>query len=68
MVGNDGSIIGPCTMFDVSAGGARLKVGTGIAVPADFILHLSKFGGNMRRRCAVVWRMEAETGIRFLRE
>lgn len=68
MVDYDGSIIGPCTMFDVSAGGARLKVNGEIPIPPDFILHLSKFDVNTTRRCAVVWRMQTETGIRFLSE
>lgn len=68
MVDNDGSIIGPCTMFDVSAGGARLKVDIEIAIPPDFILQLSKFSASTRRHCAVVWRLKAETGIRFLSE
>lgn len=68
MVDYDGSIIGPCTMFDVSAGGARLKVGIETAIPPDFLLHLSKFDTTTSRRCAVVWRIKAETGIRFLSE
>ena len=43
MVQNDGSMIGPCTMLDVSAGGARLKVASGGIVPEEFVLLLSQF-------------------------
>lgn len=66
MVNSDGSMIAPCTMLDVSAGGARLKLGAEIAVPNEFILLLSKFDGRMSRRCFVAWRDEKQVGVRFL--
>ena len=66
MVRGDGSVIGTCTMLDVSAGGARLKHDAPIDLPNEFILHLSMFHKTTSRRCAVAWRSEAQTGIRFL--
>lgn len=66
MLHDDGSIIGPCTILDVSAGGARLKLTDGLTAPAEFVLLISKFDSSMRRRCAAVWQHEAQVGIRFL--
>lgn len=66
MVHDNGSMIGACTMLDVSAGGARLKLDVEIDVPTEFVLLLSRFDGSMRRRCAVAWKTEAQIGIRFL--
>jgi hypothetical protein len=66
MVHHDGSTIGPCTMLDVSAGGARLKVASGGIVPEEFVLLLSKFDQSVRRRCAIAWREKTEVGVRFL--
>ena len=68
IVDSDGSVVGACKVSDVSAGGAKLKVDTKIAVPEDFFLHLSEFDTSVRRRCAVVWRSREQTGIRFLDE
>jgi PilZ domain len=64
----NGSVIAPCMMVDVSASGARLKLSTEVALPSEFTLLLSKFNGNMCRRCAVVWRNQIHAGIRFLGE
>ncbi len=66
MVREDGSIIGECTMTDVSAGGARLKIGSAIDAPSDFVLVLSKVNAQMRRRCSVAWRDAKHLGVRFL--
>jgi len=68
MVGGDGTVIGPCIMVDVSAGGARLKLAAEIALPSKFILRLSKYDGSMQRHCAVAWRSETFAGVRFLGE
>lgn len=64
----DGSMIGPSTMVDVSASGARLKLTAEVVVPSEFTLLLSKFDGSMRRRCATAWRTDTHVGIRFLAE
>jgi hypothetical protein len=67
MVGTDGSGLGSCLMVDVSGGGARLAVKAADAVPDEFVLWLSPHG-NVRRRCLVMWRSDAEIGIRFIAE
>ena len=66
MVRQDGTIIGQCTMLDVSAGGARLKVDTALDAPSEFILVLSKVDPRMRRQCSVAWRDAKNLGVRFL--
>lgn len=66
MLRDDGSIIGPCTMLDVSATGARLKVAPEIETPSEFMLLLSKVNAAMRRRCVVAWREKEDIGVRFL--
>lgn len=65
MVNDDGSILGACTMLNVSATGALLKPKAPTPVPNEFILVLSRNGG-LRRRCMVAWRSESAIGIRFL--
>lgn len=66
MLREDGSIIGPCTMLDVSASGARLKLPAEIVAPSEFILLLSKVNAAMRRRCIVAWQDQPNIGVRFL--
>ena len=66
MLREDGSIIGPCTMLDVSATGARLKMPAETDAPSEFILLLYKVNAAMRRRCAVTWHDEKTMGVRFL--
>ena len=66
MLREDGSIIGPCTMLDVSATGARLKLAGEVVAPPEFTLLLSKVNAAMRRRCVVAWQDDKIVGIRFL--
>jgi len=66
MTSDNGSIIGQCTMLDVSAGGARLKVDGDLTVPEQFTLFLSKIDGRLKRHCVVAWRKEKEIGVRFV--
>ena len=66
IVQKDGAIIAPCTMLDVSAGGARLKLDAPTSVPNEFILQLSEFGPRLIRRCLIAWRDERQMGVRFL--
>jgi hypothetical protein len=66
MLRDDGTIIGPCTMLDVSASGARLKLPAEVAAPSEFVLLLSKVNAAMRRRCAVAWHDKQMIGVRFL--
>jgi PilZ domain len=60
-----GSMIGPCTVLDVSAGGAKINHEAGVHLPDEFILVLAK-GGKVSRRCKVSWRTETEIGIQFV--
>jgi hypothetical protein len=66
MTSDNGSIIGQCTMLDVSAGGARLKVEGDVTVPDQFTLFLSKIDGRLKRRCVIAWRKEKQIGVRFV--
>jgi len=65
MVREDGSIIGECTMLDISAGGARLKLDASLDAPSEFVLVLSKVNTQMRRRCTTTWRDAKFLGVRF---
>ncbi len=65
MVRDDGSIIGPCTLLDISSGGARLKLDGDFAAPTEFTLLLSKFNSAMRRQCTIAWANEKQVGVRF---
>ena len=66
MMGEGGAMIAPCTMVDVSAGGARLKLDGEVPVPNEFNLMLSKFNAALMRRCLIAWRNEQQMGVRFL--
>lgn len=66
MTADNGAIIGQCTMLDVSAGGARLKVDGDITVPDQFTLFLSKIDGRLKRRCVIAWRKDKQIGVRFV--
>jgi hypothetical protein len=65
IVGLDGRIIAPCTMIDVSAGGAQLEFDTSLDVPESFILVLANTG-RVRRECKVAWRGPQRAGVQFL--
>jgi hypothetical protein len=66
MVDKAGAVVASCTMLDVSAGGARLKLAKDVTVPSEFTLLLSKFDPDARRRCALAWRTDAHAGVKFL--
>ena len=61
----DGSMVGPCTMMNVSVSGAKLILRAPTEVPDSFLLVLSRKGG-VRRQCEVIWRSDASIGIRFV--
>lgn len=55
----------PVLIVDLSEGGARVRVRGGMSLPADFVLvdpHT-----RLAHRAQVVWRKEAEVGVRLLR-
>jgi hypothetical protein len=64
----DGSAVGTCTLLDVSASGARLKMESVPGVPAEVTLVLSRFYAPIQRKCLVVWRKDHQLGVRFVRE
>ena len=68
MIRKDGSIIGPCTMLDVSAGGAQLKLDAALKGGlAEFILVLSRI--DPRTASAMFGRVAEDPkifGVRFL--
>jgi hypothetical protein len=45
----------PCTMLDISSGGARLEVRSDCEVPDRFVLALAR-SRLVRRNCTVIWR------------
>ena len=53
-----------CTVRDISATGARLRVEGSVAAPDTFELLIALDG--LEANCEVVWRREAELGVRFL--
>ncbi len=55
-----------CVVSDVSETGARLAVSNNASVPDNFVLMLSR-NGAARRYCSVVWRRDAEIGVKFAR-
>lgn len=52
-------------IVDISAGGARIRVRGGHALPDDFVL--ADPHTFQAHRCTVAWRRDAEVGVRFLR-
>ena len=63
--GDQGSVLAPCLMTNVSAKGAKLVIEAGIAVPDEFVLTLARNAG-VRRNCDVVWRAPTSIGVRFV--
>jgi hypothetical protein len=55
----------PCTIKDISEGGARLHVGLLIDLPNRFSLLVSP-ARTVRRECQLVWASEFEVGIKFV--
>lgn len=59
---NEGNSTIDCTVRNLSETGARLKVASIIGIPDNFRLIIS---GEQSFSCAVVWKREAELGVRF---
>lgn len=62
----EGSATTTCEIIDISDGGARLRplMCAPDALPEKFVLILSTCG-RVRRYCAVMWRSNAELGVKF---
>ena len=54
----------PCTVLDLSEGGAKLKVSLGALIPACFELEIPS--RRERYRCRLVWRTLDALGVEFL--
>jgi len=52
-----------CVVRDVSFLGARLAFTSAPSIPDDFELAIDHL--HMRRKCSVVWRSDAEIGVKF---
>jgi hypothetical protein len=68
MIGIDGSWQRQCTVFDISASGARLILRDPSHHPdrSEFFLLLSSVGA-VHRRCKVVRRAGDQIGVKFLK-
>jgi hypothetical protein len=60
----DGSVLGSCTLLDVSATGARLKLESSDALPEQVVLLLS-YDTKLRRLCSVAWQEDSIAGLQF---
>jgi hypothetical protein len=60
----DGNSVMPCTVRDISATGAGLKLGEDVPLPQSFFLSLTR-DGNVRRLCEPVWQLSVVAGVRF---
>lgn len=65
MILSDGSLLGPCLIVDVSAGGAHLVVRSSEELPERFSLVFSR-DGQLRRECLVAWRKRHAVGVEFI--
>jgi hypothetical protein len=54
-----------CTIVDLSVGGARLC--SDDELPSEFTLTIITDEGQRCRSCRVIWRLEHEYGVQFLR-
>jgi hypothetical protein len=55
----------PCTVLDVSDGGARIMLSSRTRVPKEFWLVLTR-DGTRRRRCEIAWRSDDQIGVSYL--
>ena len=61
---NDRHLTVACTVRDVSATGARLRVESSVGIPDTFELIIEVDG--LEADCQVVWRKANEVGVKFL--
>ena len=54
-----------CTVRDLSASGACLRVASPVGIPNTFDLRLNQ-DDDMARHCQVVWRSADRIGVRFV--
>jgi hypothetical protein len=61
---NDRHLTVACTIRDMSATGARVRVDGSVSVPDTFELIIESDG--LEANCKVVWRKPQEVGVRFV--
>ena len=62
-----GNAVLACTVRDISASGAGLKLSEDLPLPESFFLAFTR-NGMVRRRCAPVWQLSIVAGVRFTDE
>ncbi len=55
----------PCTITNISRGGAQINLDQHIILPRQFSLRMTE-DGKSKRECGVVWRKPDNLGVRFL--
>ncbi len=63
IVFNDARSTIECTVRNLSAGGAQLRVALTVGIPDTFELRLSD---GTRHQCTVAWRKGDELGVKFV--
>jgi hypothetical protein len=61
---HQGKQLAPCTLCNVSIGGAQVELTQEVELPATFFLTLSQ-DGHVRRSCRNVWQFATVVGIKF---
>jgi hypothetical protein len=62
----DNSMAAFCTLLDVSATGAQVRLNDVVEIAGDFTLVLARNGG-VQRRCRLVWRRDDVIGVQFVK-
>jgi hypothetical protein len=60
----DGSRKEPCSVVNVSAGGAKVALDQPMTLPESFVLALT-LNGKVARRCRMVWQSSSGLGVEF---
>ncbi len=63
----DGGPIVPCTLLDISPGGAKLELDAPERIPETFCLRLTRYG-RQRLSCRTVWRSANMIGVAIMKE
>jgi len=59
-----GNVLMACTLLDISATGAKLKLSQDLPLPDSFFLALTP-DGYVRRLCKPAWQLATVAGVRF---
>jgi hypothetical protein len=61
----DGTLVGQCTVRDISRTGARITLDDASVAPEQFVLRLTR-NGAIGRQCRTVWRAPSNIGVAFV--